>query len=225
MVFHFWKETVSWTICIPSFSQAPAGHWIKWGICPLCPSASSSAAAGVGWAGSWLCPGSGWWVGACPAFSLRVSFSSWLEWVEKSFQKLSLIHLQNCILHFSRANYIPFLYFRPIWLAHPSLSDGAAFPMLVLQASQLVFLEAQGSDSELAQCFLLLKCCCPLIFFPQAWQTTLPSVEDWCEVSFKAINPANLLEGRFLSTGHCFTFPALLPSEPCMALRWLPCLF
>lgn len=94
--------------------------------------------------------------------------------------------------------------------------------MLVLQASRLVFLEAQGSDSELAQCFLLLKCCCPLIFFPQAWQTALPPVEDRCEVSFKAINPANLLKGRLLSARHCFTFPALLPSEPCMALQWLP---
>lgn len=37
MAFHFWKETVSWTICIPSFSQALAGCWIKWGVLSSLP--------------------------------------------------------------------------------------------------------------------------------------------------------------------------------------------
>lgn len=44
-----------------------------------------------------------------------------------------------------------------------------------------------------------------------------PCHQDQCEVSFKSISPANLLEGWLLGTGHCFTFPALLPSVPYMA--------
>lgn len=155
---------------------------------------------------------------------LRVSFCSWLERVEKSFQKLSLIHLKNYIFHFSRAK-------RNVYAC---ISDQYDLFMLCYQMVQL----------------FLCWCSKPAALFPSrhravilnllratfSWNAAVlwtsfprlgkqPCHQDRCEVSFKAINPANLLEGRLLSTGHCFTFPALLLSEPCMAILWLPCLF
>lgn len=163
------------------------------------------------------------WVGTWTAFSLRLSFSSWLERVEKSFQKLSLIRLQNCILHFSGAK-------RDVYAC---ISDQSDLLMLFYQMVQL----------------FLCPCSKPAGLFPWrhravilnllsasfSWNASVlwssfprlgkqPCHQDRCEVSFKAINPANLLDERLLSTGHCFTFPALLPSEPCMVLQWLPCL-
>lgn len=115
-----------------------------------------------------------WWVGTCTAFSLRVSFSSWLERVEKSFQKLSPIHVQNCILHFSRAK-------RVVYACISGQSD-----LLMLYQMVQLFLcwclfpwRHRAVILNLLSASFSWNAAGPLIFFPQAWQTALPSGSVW----------------------------------------------
>lgn len=223
MAFHFWKETVSWAICIPSFSRALAGYWIKWGALSslpkcilqgrscevaaprLCPEGSGRS---DGWVPvqpplweSHLAAGAEWKSPSknCHWFACKIVFCTSAEQKEMCMPVFQTNLTCSCFIRWCSSSYVG------------APSQPACFP--------------GGTGQWFWTCSVLpsLETLMSFDLFPQAWQTILPSGLVWGVL--QSYNPASLLEGRLLSTGHCFTFPTLLPNEPCVALLWRPCLF
>lgn len=180
--------------------------FVEWQPPGVCPGGEPSRSDGVG---------------TCTAFPLRVSFSSWLEWVEKSFQWLSLIHLQNCILYLSRGKREIYTHISDQSdLLVAFLSDGAAFPIWVLPASQLVSLEAQGSVFELAQRSPSLK-------VPVSFDLPSPGLANSPAIRVGVRSPSKLWTWLICWKGGCWAPAIALPFLPHYptSLVWLPCVF